>query len=99
MKRPTIDQQRELVQGWSRTGRELERLRRENLRGLPYRWEDVDALLELGDSYNGPPRLTSGLVEMQRWFMQAARGKGPSAMAVNEPATPYGANKDDKKPR
>ena len=99
MSRPTKDQQRELVQCWSRAGRELERLRRENLRGLQYHWEDVDALLALGDSYDGPPRLTSGLVEMQRWFMRAARGRGPSAMAVSESAAPYGANKDDKSSR
>jgi len=94
--RPTKDQQRELVQCWDRAGRELSRLRRENLRGLPYRWEDVNALLELGDSYDGPPRLTSGLVEMQRWFMQATRKKGLSPMAVNEPAAQYGTDQNDQ---
>jgi len=69
---PTWDEQRELVRKMEETGPELERIRRDALRGMPYNWEDVDALLELGDRYDGPPRLTSGLVEMQRIFMNAA---------------------------
>lgn len=67
------EQQRELVRLWDTTGPELERLRRQSLRGMPYRWEDVDAVLAMADHYDGPPRLTSGLVEMQRLFMKAAR--------------------------
>jgi hypothetical protein len=73
MKGPTREEQRSLVRQWETTGQELERIRREALRGMPYNWADVDALLELGDSYDGPPRVSSGLVEMQRWFMKAAR--------------------------
>ena len=73
MNRPTLEEQRELVRRWEETGQELERLRRERLRGMPYNWEDVDTLLRLGEDYDGPPRLTSGLVEMQRLFMIAAR--------------------------
>lgn len=61
-----------LVRQWEETGRELERIRQSALRGMPYNWADVDALLALGDSYDGPPRTTSGLVEMQRLFMQQA---------------------------
>ena len=68
---PTWEEQRALVRTMEKTGRELERIRREALRGMPYRWEDVDTLLELGDRYDGPPRLTSGLIEMQRIFMKA----------------------------
>lgn len=45
---------------------------------MPYNWEDVDTLLRLGEDYDGPPRLTSGLVEMQRLFMRAARVSSPS---------------------
>lgn len=71
MKSPSLEEQRELVRQWEITGQELERIRREKLRGMPYNAEDVDALLELGDSYDGPPRMSSGLVEMQRWFMKA----------------------------
>ena len=70
MNGPTQEEQRALVRQWEKTGRELDRIRREALRGLPYNWEDVDALLELGDCYDGPPRLDSGLVDMQYWFMK-----------------------------
>ena len=71
MKKPNRAEQRRLVQQWEETGRELERIRREALKGMPYNWEDVDALLTLGD--NLPPREDngSGLVEMQRYFMKA----------------------------
>jgi hypothetical protein len=87
---PTPEEQRELVQQWEETGRELERMRRKALRGLAYNWEDVDALLELGDHYDGPPRLDSGLVEMQRWFMthplcrdSASSARTPNSQAHN----------------
>ncbi len=72
MKRPTIEEQRELVRQWNETGRELARIRGNELRGKPYDWEEVDALLSLGESYDGPPRLTSGLQEQQRLFMKLA---------------------------
>ena len=77
MKSPTYEEQRDLVRQWETTGRELERIRRDALRGAEYNWADVDALLEIGCQYDGPPRTTSGLVEMQRWFMMA----GPSHRA------------------
>jgi len=77
MKSPTYEEQRNLVRQWETTGRELERIRRDALRGAEYNWADVDALLEIGCQYDGPPRTTSGLVEMQRWFMMA----GPSYRA------------------
>ena len=71
MKKPNRAEQRRLVQQWEETGRELERIRREALKGMPYNWEDVDALLALGD--NLPPRENDGggLLEMQRYFMKA----------------------------
>lgn len=72
MKRPNREEQRQLVIQWEETGRMLEQLRDENLRGKPYDWKEVDALLSLGESYDGPPRLTSGLQEQQRLFMKAA---------------------------
>lgn len=72
MKRPTIEEQRQLVRLWETTGRELDQMRRDELRDKPYDWEEVDALLSLGESYDGPPRLTSGLEEQQRLFMKAA---------------------------
>lgn len=79
MNGPTYEEQRKLVRQWDETGRELERIRREALRGLEYNWKDVDALLELGDSYDGPPRTSSGLVEMQRLFMKARNRQGGSS--------------------
>lgn len=72
MNRPSREEQRGLVRQMEATGRELERVRRERLRGMPYIWADVDALLSLGDHCGSPSRTTSGLVEMQRWFMKAA---------------------------
>jgi hypothetical protein len=71
MRIPTPAEKKELVLQWQETGKELERIRREALKGLEYKYEEVDALLRLGDQYDGPPRTTSGLVEMQRIFMKA----------------------------
>lgn len=72
MKRPTPEEQRQLVLQWQETGRILEEMRWAKLRGKVYDAEEVDALLSLADHYTGPPRLTSGLVEQQRIFMKAA---------------------------
>lgn len=72
MKRPTIEEQRELVRRWEETGRILEQMRIEKLRNKPYGWEEVDTLLQLAEYYDGPPRLSSGLEEQQRLFMKAA---------------------------
>lgn len=90
MKRLTKEQQRHLVKIWQTAGPELERIRREELRGLPYKWEDVDMLLDMGDYYDGPPRLTSGLVEMQRLFMNAARKQGLLPSVVREVPAAHG---------
>ena len=72
MKMPSREEQRQLVRQWEETGRELDAMRREALRDKPYDWKEVDALLQLAEHYDGPPRLTSGLVEMQRLFMKRA---------------------------
>lgn len=71
MKMPNREEQRKLVQQMEATGRELDRIRREALRGMPYNAEDVCALLELGDDL--PPRENDGgsLLEMQRYFTKA----------------------------
>ncbi len=71
MDTPTPEEQRELVRRQAETYAELEKIRRAALRDKPYDWEEVDALLALGDNYDGPPRFASGLVEMQRIFMKA----------------------------
>lgn len=101
MKPLSKKQQRDLVRVWDTTGPELERIRREELRGQPYDWKDVDALLEMADDYHGPPRLTSGLVEMQKWFTKAARRKGLLPTTVRETAGTYAVvtNSDDPSPK
>jgi hypothetical protein len=73
MKYPTHEEQRKLVQQWDETGRELERIRDEALRDKPYDWREVDALLQLGEQFRGESRTTSGLIEMQYWFMKAKK--------------------------
>ena len=78
MKNPTREEQRNLVRQWEATSRELERIRRDALRGMAYNWADVDALLEMGDHCDCMPRSTSGLVEMQYWFRKAALRRKPS---------------------
>lgn len=70
MKRPTREEQRQLVKQWDKTGPLLERIRAEALRGKPYDWREVDELLSIGDSADLPSRTTSGLVEQQRLFMK-----------------------------
>lgn len=77
MKYPTREEQRNLVRQWEATGRELERIRRDALRGMAYNWADVDALLEIGDHCGCMARSDSGLVEMQRWFMKAVSLRMP----------------------
>jgi len=71
VKQPTKEEQKRLVKQWEVTGPLLEQIRRDALRDLSYNWEDVDALLALGDNYDGPPRFAEGMVEMQRIFMKA----------------------------
>lgn len=82
---PTPEQQRAIVRQWEEAGRELTRLRHRALRDMPYRWEDVDALLELGSGYDGPPRYAEGMVEMQRLFMAHARRMGWIPQADDTP--------------
>jgi hypothetical protein len=70
MKSLTLEQEKILAQKWEGAGRELERIRREALRGKEYNWAEADALLELGGYAGLPSRTTSGLVEMRRLFME-----------------------------
>lgn len=73
MKGPTREEQRVLVRQWEATGRELERIRKDALRGMAYNWADVDALLDMGGLGDRMSRTTSGLIEMQACFMKAAQ--------------------------
>ena len=71
MNGPNREEQRKLVQQKEETSKELERMRREALRGMPYNWKDVDALLELGADCPHVERYGGSLAEMQRHFMKA----------------------------
>ena len=68
MRNPSEEEQRQLVRQWEETDKKLTAIRLAALRDMPYNWEDVVELLQMGDNYDGPPRLTSGLVELQRIF-------------------------------
>lgn len=59
---------KDYIEQWQRAGPELERIRKQELRGLKYEFLSADALLEIGDRF-GQSRPTSGLVAMQKWFM------------------------------
>lgn len=87
----TKSEMKRIVEIWKRAGVELEEIRRRELRGLPFRFEDVDALLELGDYYDGPPRQSSGLVEMHRLLMKGARRMGKLPSSVCEEQAQYGS--------
>lgn len=79
------------VECWKRAGPELERIRREELRALDTRANvgGMDALAEIGLRF-GTPRESSGLVEMQAWFMKFARMQGLVPAAVHEEPGAYG---------
>lgn len=88
------EQYRRYVEGWKRAGPELERIRREELRVLDTRREvaGMDALVDIALRH-GRPRETSGLVEMQRWFMEFARRQGLLPPTMAEPQGEYKAGK------
>jgi hypothetical protein len=71
MKQLSLDEQRELVRMRRRGEEESARLRRERLRGMPYNWEHVVALLDLGLLAKLPSRSSSGLVEMHMRLWKA----------------------------
>lgn len=57
---------------WKSAGEQLEQIRREELRSLnTYRTIEKLCYSRDPSQLPRPPRLTSGLVEMQRWFMKA----------------------------
>ena len=94
------EQYRRYVKGWERTGRELEKIRRKELRELDEQKGGVGlgALAEIGVQY-GRPRTTSGLVEMQKWFMKLARQQGLVVPAVGEESGMYRPDAGDSPAR
>jgi hypothetical protein len=64
---------RRWVETWKRAGPELEAIRRREVAGL----DTLEVVESLKSAFNLalklPPRPTSGLVEMQRWFAKLRR--------------------------
>jgi hypothetical protein len=59
------------VQQWKQAGAALKQIEVQELRAYNYKqhWAIVDDMLEWAYEHR-TPRLTSGLVEQQRWFMK-----------------------------
>ena len=60
------------IEAWRRAGPELERMRREDIRGA----DTAQSIPAFDGAFEGavrdfPPKPTSGLVEQQRWFHHA----------------------------
>ena len=72
MPEPMTDNAVEWMRAWRSAGEALERVRREELRGLDGR-KALALLTGPADYRKEPrkPRVSSGLVEQQRWFMKA----------------------------
>ena len=83
MKTEQQETARLVVRQWKAATPELERVRCEELRAYVYDPRAVDAVFEFGLRH-AQPREGGGLVEMQRWFMQAASRKGllPDSITV-----------------
>lgn len=71
----TREQYRAYARQWEETGRELERIRWEALRDRPYDEAEVNAVLEMGDPWQGS-RTSSGLVRMQEELACAYGSRG-----------------------
>ena len=69
----TPEQYKAYALQWAQTSKELEQVKRKALRGKPYDEEEVNALLELGDSFN-ESRTSSGLQQMQEELARAYGG-------------------------
>jgi hypothetical protein len=82
MTRSEIILLREYVERWRRTGPELEAIRREELRSFDHAadWRLIDGLLAAG-LRRRDERVTSGMVEMQKWFRRLAERRKPRTMA------------------
>ncbi len=66
-----------IVTQWKYATEALERVKNQELQNTEYDYETVDAMLELGLKFSSL-RVSSGLVEMQRFFRawQSEIGKG-----------------------
>ncbi|MEI6634059.1 MAG: hypothetical protein WCP22_09615 [Chlamydiota bacterium] len=94
MKKAEKEQMREYVERWKKAGPELEAIRRKELAEFDHaaNWESIDALLDIGDRF-GRSRKTSGLIEMQRWFMKLAEQQGLRPKPIREKKARYRARR------
>jgi len=92
MKSMTGKQWKQFIQQWKTAGTALEKVRRDELRMLKYNSATADALLDIGDRF-GRSRKTSGMVEMQKWFMKLAEQQGLRTRAVREKTARYRAQR------
>jgi hypothetical protein len=88
MKSLTREQMKKVVEQWRQAGPDLTRVRHEELRRWKHDPEVVDALLQIGDRF-ARSRPTSGLVEMQKWFMKLAEKQGLLPSVVREDPPVY----------
>lgn len=77
MNRNKHDSLRSYAEIWQRAGPELDAIRRKELADFDHtsNWRLIDSLLDAGMKF-ARPRPTSGLVEMQKWFMKLAERQG-----------------------
>lgn len=80
---------RQWMEQWKRAAPALEEVRRKELRSRGYDFRSADMLLEMGDLH-GRSRPTSGLVEMQKWFLQLAQKQGLVPTVAREAPARYG---------
>ena len=59
-----------MVRAWVKTGKALDEYKRRSLENQDYQEDKIGALPDLALKYR-TPRMTSGLVEMRRWFEKA----------------------------
>lgn len=85
MKRSGEKLMRKYVERWRRAGPELEVVRRRELNEFDHaaNWRLIDGLLAAGLRF-ARPHSTSGLVEMQKWFMELAKRQGVLPTKVRE---------------
>lgn len=89
MKRLSREQQKIVIEQWKRATPALAQARDDELRQWRYDPATVNALLDIGAKSPRREDEPNGLVEMQRWFMKAARQQGLLPTVVRETPGDY----------
>jgi len=100
MNRKKHDSLRSYAEIWQRAGPEIEAIRHKELADFDHtsNWRLIDSLLDAGLKF-ARPRPTSGLVEMQKWFMKLAGRRGLRPLSVRERKADYNRSKKPDKGR